>query len=167
MSDSALLLMAIAVAVSSVALLVHALASLGLYRSVRRLEAKLEPLIPAAVDALTETQTTMRHALAQIQELSEKASSVLDASKAQIDAFAEARGELYDRMRIQAERVELVIDDTLSRMQEVVGILHSGVIRPVREVTGVISGIRTAVNTFIRGRRPSVDRATHDEEMFI
>jgi hypothetical protein len=49
----------------------------------------------------------------------------------------------------------------------VVGTVHSGVLRPIREVNGIVAGIKTAVATFVRGGRPSVDRATQDEEMFI
>jgi hypothetical protein len=39
--------------------------------------------------------------------------------------------------------------------------------RPLRELTGIAAGIRTALAYLTRGNRPSVDRATSDEEMFI
>jgi hypothetical protein len=41
------------------------------------------------------------------------------------------------------------------------------VIRPAREVAGVIAGIRTALRVYAAAGRPSVDRATLDDEMFI
>ena len=166
-SESAFLLMAIAVAVSSIALLMNALASLGLYRAVRRMEAQIRPLIPQAASTLEQAQKTLTQALAQIDELSLKAHGVLDSSKQQIDSFAATRDEFAGRLRAQTERLELVLDDTMSRVHDVVGVLHSGVMTPVREVSGVLSGIRTAFQTLLRSRRPSVDRATHDEEMFI
>ncbi len=159
--------MAIAVAVSSVALLMNALASLGLYRAVRRMEAGIKPLIPQASKTLEQAQKTLAQALVQIDELSVKAHGVLDSSKEQLDSFAVARDEFTGRLRVQAERLELVLDDTLARVHDVVGVLHSGVMTPVREVSGILSGIRTAFQTLLRNRRPSVDRATHDEEMFI
>ena len=165
--ESALTLLAIAVAISSISLLVHALASVGLYRAIRRLESDVRPLIPQAAATLESAQKTLTEALAQIKELSEMAHGVLDTSKANLDALSATRDELTGRLRAQAERLELVLDDTLSRVHDVVGVVHSGVMTPVREVSGVLSGIRTAFQTFVRGRRPSVDRATHDEEMFI
>lgn len=165
--ESAFLLMAIAVAVSSIALLLNALASVGLYRAVRRMEAQIRPLIPQAASTLEQAQKTLTQALNQIDELSLKAHGVLDSSKRQLDSFAATRDEFTGRLRAQTERLELVLDDTMSRVHDVVGVLHSGVMTPVREVSGVLSGIRTAFQTLLRNRRPSVDRATHDEEMFI
>jgi ABC-type transporter Mla subunit MlaD len=159
--------MAIAVAVSSIALLICGLAALGIYRSVRRIEAELMPLLPKAGATLDQAQLTLTQALSQIDQLSAKAHDVLDSSKQQLDSFAATRDELTHRLRAQAERLELVLDDTMSRVHDVVGVVHSGVMTPVREVAGVLSGLRTAFQTLLRNRRPSVDRATHDEEMFI
>lgn len=166
-SETATVLMALAVAISSIALLICAVASLGLYRAIRRLEQQVTPLIPKAAATLDKAQSTLAQALNQIEDLSARARGVLDSSQQQLDALAEARGEITQRLRAQAERLELVLDDTISRLQDVVGVVHSGVMTPVREVAGVLTGIRTAFQTFIRNRRPSVDRATHDEEMFI
>jgi hypothetical protein len=39
--------------------------------------------------------------------------------------------------------------------------------RPLREVNGIAAGVRAALNALARGNRPTVDRATSDEEMFI
>ncbi|HNY39542.1 MAG TPA: hypothetical protein PKJ41_04075 [Bryobacteraceae bacterium] len=159
--------MTIAVVISSLALLIGALSVVGLYRAVRRLEAELLPLFPLAMSTLDQAQQTLAVSLTQIEQLSAKAHAVLDSSKQQLEAFSETRGEFTQRLRAQAERLELVLDDTVSRLHEVVGVVHSGVMTPVREVSGVLSGIRTAFQTLLRNRRPSVDRATHDEEMFI
>ena len=166
-SDSAVLLLAIAVAVSSISLLMNALASLGLYRAVRRMEADIRPLIPEAAKTLGDAQKTLTEALGQIRELSEKAHGVLDRSRQNLDSFAATRDEFTERLRVQAERLELVLDDTLTRVHDVVGVVHNGVMTPVREVSGVLAGIRTAFSTLLRNRRPSVDRVTHDDEMFI
>ena len=74
---------------------------------------------------------------------------------------------MVNHLKVQGERVELVVEDILSRVQEVVGVVSGGVLRPVKEVSGIVSGVKTAVRTFISGRRPTVERATHDDEMFI
>jgi hypothetical protein len=61
----------------------------------------------------------------------------------------------------------MVMDDTVTRVQETVNLVHTGVMRPLRQVNGVAAGIRTAVAQLMRGGRPSVAQATSDEEMFI
>jgi methyl-accepting chemotaxis protein len=166
-SETTFLLMAIAVAVSSVSLLMSAFASVGLFRAVKRIEEKIEPLIPEAMSTLKEARATIAETSSQVRDISERSRAVLEETQAQLGHFNAARHEVTERLRIQAERAELVLEDSLSRVQEVVQTLHSGVMRPVREVTGVMTGIRTAVSAYLGGRRPSVAQATHDEEMFI
>lgn len=166
-SETAFLLMAVAVAVSSVSLLVSALAAAGIFRAVKRIEAKIEPLIPQAASTLRRAEETLTATAAQVRDLSEQARNLMGATQAQLDQFNESREEITNRLRVQAERAGLVLEDSLARVQEIVHTLHSGVMRPVREVTGVVTGIRTAVRAYLGGRRPSVAQATHDEEMFI
>ena len=61
----------------------------------------------------------------------------------------------------------MVMDDTMTRVQETVSVVQRGVLRPVREVHGVIAGVRMAFAHFNRRNRSTVDHATSDEEMFI
>jgi hypothetical protein len=45
--------------------------------------------------------------------------------------------------------------------------VHGTVIAPIRQINGLAMGLRAALHYFLRGNRPSPDRATVDEEMFI
>lgn len=166
-SETTFLLMAIAVAISSISLLLSAVASVGMFRAVKRLEAKIEPLVPEAMSTLKEARAAIAETSVMVRDVGELSKSLLEQSQSQLEHFNAAREEVTGRLRIQAERAELVLEDSLQRVQEVVHTLHSGVMRPVREVSGVMNGIRTAFTTFLGGRRPSVAQATHDEEMFI
>ena len=55
----------------------------------------------------------------------------------------------------------------MSRTQQTVSVVQNGVLAPIREVHGMLAGIRAAIGHLGRTRRPSVDHATADEEMFI
>jgi len=66
------------------------------------------------------------------------------------------------------DRAELVLDDTFGRVQSTVATVHGGVMRPLREISGVSAGIRAALNHLAKGAaRPAPAQATQDEEMFI
>jgi hypothetical protein len=71
------------------------------------------------------------------------------------------------RAKVQMERVEMVLDDTMSRAHETVATVHNGIMRPLRELNGIAIGIKTAFAFMARGNRPSVAQVTSDEEMFI
>jgi len=70
------------------------------------------------------------------------------------------------RARIQLDRAEMVIDDTMNRAQQTVALVHSGIMKPLREIQGVSAGVKAALNFLTRGRNSPV-HATADEEMFI
>lgn len=159
--------MAIAVLISSVALLLTAFASVGTYLAVRKLQSQVAPLVPQATEFLVNSREALGEALKQLRETGEKTQAVLDDVKKEVAGFSAARTDISTRLQAQVQRIELVFDDSLSNIQEIVSVVHGGVIKPVREVTGLVSGVRAAVRSFFGARRPSVDQATQDEETFI
>lgn len=166
-SEVALVLLACAVAASSIALVVNAIAAVRLYQSVKKLQQDVSPLIPQAQATMVQAQATLKQTLDDVREVTGLAKEVLGAVQYQVGEVDKARGEISTHLRIQGERLELVVEDILARTQEVVGVVHGTVIRPVREVSGMVAGVKAALQALLTGRRPTVDRATHDDEMFI
>lgn len=159
--------MAIAVLISSVALLISALAAVGTYLAVRKLESQVSPLVPQMTEFLLNSRTALDEALKQFRETGEKTHAVLDDLRTEVAGFAAARKEITDRVQAQIQRIELVLDGSLTDIQEVVSVVHGGVIKPIREVTGILAGVRIAMRSFFGGHRPTVAQATQDEETFI
>lgn len=159
--------MAGAMVVATIALVANAFAAYRMMKAVMGLKEKVEPLLPQVQETLVAAAGTLRAATEQLHETGSRAQQFLDAAQMQMEELGRTREDVSERLKIQMERAELVLDDTLSRVQDVVGTVHHGVIRPVKEVTGVLNGVKTAFSTFLQNRRPAVDRATQDEEMFI
>lgn len=159
--------MAVAVAISSISLLMNALAAIGTFRAVKKLRDDVAPLIPEVKRTLLEANKAIETTVQDVRSLVEMGRDVLGDLKEQVQHIDTARSDLTEQVKIHGQRLELVTDDVLGRIQEVVGIFHSSVVRPVREVSGIVAGVKTAVQTFILGRRGSPNRATQDEEMFI
>ncbi len=67
------------------------------------------------------------------------------------------------RAKVQLEKAEMVIDDTMSRAHETVALVQNGITRPLREIHGVAAGVRAAMSHLARSGRASVAQATHDE----
>ncbi len=166
-SELALTLLACAVAVSSISLLVQAIAAAKMYKTIKGLEEKVAPLIPQARDTLAQAQSAVSDATRDIHEVTENARELFDDLKKQVQYIDVAREEIGTHLKVQGERIELVLDDILSRTQDVVSVVHGSVLKPVREVSGVVAGVKAALSTLLMGRRPTVDRATQDDEMFI
>ncbi|MEJ5369642.1 MAG: hypothetical protein WHT08_15085 [Bryobacteraceae bacterium] len=166
-SEAALVLLAIAVAVSSVSLLVQAIAAWRVYQSVKKLQEEVSPLIPKAKAALEQAEAALKQAAAELRESGAAARELIQAAQKQVEGVDRARQELAAQWRVQSERLDLVLEDIFGRVQEIVGVVHGTVMRPVREVSGMVAGVKAALQTLLLARRPTVDRATHDEELFI
>jgi ABC-type transporter Mla subunit MlaD len=162
------------VIIAGIALLLQLGFIFGLYKTAKTTEQKVAAVLPKVeatlpkVEALiASSQKTIEQGRQQITEVMGKANEILDTTKRQLAKVDEVVTDATTRAKVQLERAEMILDDTMSRAHETVSIVHHGIMRPVREIHGVIAGVRTALAHLARGNRPSVAQATHDEEMFI
>jgi len=169
------------VIISAIALCIQAGMLAGMYKTLKALQQSINPLLPKVesllpkVDSLVQkTSSTVEQSGRQITEITTRAKAILetsqeilDSTKRQVAVVEEVVGDAAGRAKVQMDRAELVLDDTLSRAHETVATVHNGVMRPLREVNGLTAGIRAALAALARGNRPTPDRATSDEEMFI
>jgi len=165
--ESLLYVMTAFVAVSAVALLVQMFLLVGVYRSTKQLRERVETFLPRAEELVATTQRTVEDTRLQVMEVVAKANQALDLTRTQLTRLDEILLDATARAKVQLERAELILDDTMTRVHETVAVLHSGVLRPLREVNGVVAGFRAAFSRLLQGARPTVAEVTQDDEMFI
>jgi len=147
--------------------LVMALSMFGVYRASRRLEDKAVPLFDKAESILNRVRSVVDESEPKIRDMIEKASEITTTARDQVQRLDTLVNDAAERARLQIEQIDAVVGDTVNRVQETAAAVQNTVLKPVREVNGVVSGLRAAISTFARGNRASVDHATQDEEMFI
>jgi methyl-accepting chemotaxis protein len=162
-----LILLTIFVAIAAIALLIQACMLIGLLVVARRIQEKLMPLIPQVEGILGVVRRTTERLEKHIEQIGTTSTAILDVTKQQLARVDELLGDATTRAKVQMERAEMVLDDTMTRVQQTVSSVQSGLLRPVREIHGVMAGIRTALSHLGRAGRSTVDHATSDEEMFI
>ena len=155
------------VIIAAVALSIQAGMLVAVNKKTKELQDKITPLVPQVESLVETTKATVEMSRKQIAEITSRATDVLDSTRNQLAMVEEVVSDATARAKVQMDRVELVLDDTLSRAHETVALLHTGIMRPLREINGVTAGIRAALEFLSRGNRPSVAQATSDEEMFI
>lgn len=168
MNETTLLsIMVVFVAICAIALLGQAVALVGLFMVARDFRAKFLAAWPQIESIIGASKRTAEQAEFHIGRIGDSSVAIFDITKQQLVRVDELLSEAGARAKVQMERAEMVLDDTMTRVQQTVGILQRGVITPVREIYGLISGIRTALSHLGRGSRPTVEHVTSDEEMFI
>lgn len=162
-----LVIMTVFVVVASLALVIQAGMLFGIYRASRAMQEQATRLAPK-VEALVESsRTTIDDSRVQITAITTRANDILDSARKQMARVDELMEEAASRTRRQMDHAEMVLDDTLDRAQKTVATVQGGVLKPIREINAVAAGIRAAFHFLMRGNRPSPDRVTVDEEMFI
>jgi ElaB/YqjD/DUF883 family membrane-anchored ribosome-binding protein len=155
------------VIIAAIALCIQAGMLAAMYKTTKSLQSEIRPLLPKVESLVDTTKTTVEQSRKQILEITTRANEILTSTKEQLGMVQEVVEDATARAKVQLERVELVLDDTLSRAHETVATVHDGIMRPLREINGIAAGVKTALSYLARGNRPSVDQATSDEEMFI
>jgi hypothetical protein len=140
----------------------------GMYRSSKLMRErvtsfldKVEPLADSARQTLDETREQTKSILVDVKELTTSGRKQMATLEGLLD-------DLSQTARLQAERVDGSVEMTLRRVNETTEIVQKTILEPIRQVRGVVSAV-TAVLEHLSGasRRPTPDRATSDEEMFI
>ena len=165
--NNLLTLLTVFVAISAIALLIQAISLLGMFLVMRQLRTRVLAVLPQVHDILGVAKRATEGAEKQVDAIGSSSLAILGITKQQLVKVDDLLTDASKRAKVQMERAEMVMDDTMTRVQSTVSVVQRGVLRPIREVHGVVSGIRTAVQHFGRGNRSTVDHATSDEEMFI
>ena len=160
-------LLVVFVAIAAIALLCGAISMIGLLLIARDIRNKFMAVWPDIEGIVAVSKRSADRVENHITRIGATSVAILDVTKQQLVKIDELLSDASTRARVQMERAEMVLDDTMTRVQETVGIMQRGVLRPVREVHGILSGFRTALAHLGRAGRPTVDHATSDEEMFI
>ena len=156
------------VVVAALALIVQMGVMIGMYKAARSTQAQLAVVLPQVEMLIQNSHSTINQGRQQLLEITGRTIEILDSARLQMSRVDEVVADASQRARNQLEKAELVIDDTLNRAQQTVGLVHSGVMRPLREIQGVSIGVKAAIAHLAKGgNRPAINQATHDEEMFI
>lgn len=163
-----LYIMATFTGVAAIALVIMAGMVLGMYRSSKAMREravlfmdKCEPLAESARQTLEETRKQTKEILVDVKELTASGRKQMTTVESLIE-------DLSQTARVQAKRVDGSVETTLQRVNETTAVVQKTILEPIRQVRGVVSAV-TAVLDHLSGasRRPTVDRATGDDEMFI
>lgn len=167
MNDTLIYIMTAAIVVAAAAIVLQTVILFAMFLASRSMKNQITPLIGKMEPVIEGAQVVVDHVRREMGNITAKTTDILDISQRQLVRVDELLGEATARAHIQMDRVEMVLDDTVNRFQETTALLQNGVVRPLRQIAGITSGLRSAMAVLFGGRRATVEQATHDEEMFI
>jgi methyl-accepting chemotaxis protein len=129
---------------------------------------KVAPVADQLELVLATANRIMEETRPRISELSGEAVEIVRSGREQVERIGELLHDAGDCARTRLEQIDQAVESTVEQVGQVGDAVKRAVLRPVREVNGLAAGISAAVATLVHhSRKPSVDQATQDEEMFI
>lgn len=155
------------IALAALCFLVQAVSAVSILRTINKIHRKIEPLADKSGPILELTESSMRELLPKLVQVAAEAVEISKTAREQVNHAGELMTDLAERAKAQVARIDGAVESTVGSVQQAGESVKDAVLRPVREVNGVVAGIKTAISVYSHGRRQSVDHATQDEEMFI
>jgi hypothetical protein len=156
------------VIVAVLCLAIQAVAVIMMLKLARATQAKIMPLVDRATPILDSAHRILEETRPRIGEFSSECLLIAKQVREQVARISALIKETSDRAKIRVAQIDQTVDSTVEKVENMGLAVKGAVLRPVREVSGIVSAMRAAILTFAQGgRRSSVDHATQDEEMFI
>jgi hypothetical protein len=156
-------------AVTSVGVLLQALILFGIYIGVRKSVRKITDLADEASVHLMPTIATSRKIVEdlapKLKTISENLVATSTTLRREADHVRVAVDDVVDRTRGQAARVDEMLTGTLNGVAHATTTLQEGIAVPLRQITGVLNGIRAGFEV-LRQKTPPAKVVT-DEDLFV
>lgn len=156
-----------AVALATLCILVQAIVMIALFSTMKKMQARVNLLIDRTEPLLESVKTLVNDLSPRIKQIAQESAETVKLAREQVERIRDLVKDVADRTKVQVARIDGAVDETMEQVQHAGTAVKGAVMRPLREVTGIVSGLRAAVGVYTQGRRASVDHATQDEEMFI
>lgn len=162
-----LYIMAVFTGVAAIALVMQMLYLFGMYRSIKQLRERATSFMDRWEPLADQAQKTLEQVRGQSDQILKKVEGLADQSKMQLDKVDTLLTDVSQTTRLQLERIDRAIADTVDRVHDTTEAVQKTVLVPVRQVRAVAAAFGAIVGSLNARRRPTVDQATLDEEMFI
>jgi len=138
-------------------------------------KAKVEPLVKQAEAFVASASTLVGNGNRIVEENRPRVSSIatdavkiMDAARQHADRIGELIDEANGRAKARIVQIDETVGHAVDQVEQASDALKNAVLKPVKEVNGLVAGMKAALNTYAQGgNRNSPDHTTQDEEMFI
>lgn len=160
------------IAVTAFAVLLQAVLLLAMFLTLRKTSARLESLASQVqtnvMPVVRETSALLSGSREKIEGVVADISATTTMVRGQVQRMDATLTDFVDRARLQVIRADEVVGRTLDRVDEVSEAVHHKVISPVRQLSGIVSGITVGFDAlFRRPRRRGNGTGAPEDELFV
>lgn len=139
-------------------------------QALKEAKGKLEPVVEQIGSVFTDIGKLLDENRPGLVAITAETLAIAKEARRQVERISAVVDDANERAHTRIAQIDSAVDHTVAQIENVSDSVKTAVLRPVREVNGVVAGVKAAVTAYAqggRGRRHSVEHATQDEEMFI
>lgn len=153
--------------VQTIALFVLVLGFRKMGSRIDSLTASVEEAVRSAQPLLQATRELVVDSREKIGLVSQNLLEITELMKNQATRIDDAIEDASQRLRIQVIRIDQLVSSTVTKVEQTTETIQRNVLAPVREISAILVGVRTAVEFLRRRGKVRTERATQEEELFI
>jgi hypothetical protein len=166
---------AVAVVLSSIAFVWQAFILAAIYRAgMEAREAgkeslsKVGPMLERLEHVLNTSSKILDENRPRVAEISKETLAIAKTARQQADRIGELADDANQRARARIAQIDRTVGQAVAQVEQVGDTVRAAVLTPMKEVNGILAGIRAGLAVYRRGgTRHSPEKATQDEAMFI
>ena len=124
------------------------------------LTASTLPALQSLRDLIEESRNRFHSIGANLEEISA-------LTRRQVQKVDNVMSDVTERAQMQLVRLDGLVADTIDKVERTTDVLQRGVVKPVHEISALMTGVKTAVDYLRTRNRGPHHHSMHDEEMFI
>jgi hypothetical protein len=165
-------LLVIFIAVTSIAVIIQMGVMIGLFVSVKKTGERVRDLADkvesTGLPAVEAARSLMVDSKPRVEEVVKNVSDTVAMVRNQAQRIELTLSDVVDRTRLQVIRADEMVTRAMDRVEQTTEAVAHSVVSPVRQVSGVFTGLATGINAFFSGAARNRDRTSAPrDEMFI
>lgn len=138
------------------------------HRAGKEAQSRIGPLVDRFEAMLTTSSKILDENRPRIAEITAETLVVAKTARLQAERISQVIDDANERAQARIAQIDRTVDQTVGQVEHAGEAVRSAVMRPVREVNGLVAGVKAAFSTYAQGgSRNSPEHVTQDEEMFI
>ena len=169
MDNTTQTLLVIFVAVAAISILMQAGFTVAIFIGARKAQKKLMELADDvrlhALPVIMSSREVVQDISPKLKAITENLTVTTATLRSKADQIGVVVSDVTNRAHVQASRVDGMVKGTLDGLTSAVQAIEHGVAAPVRQVNGVINGLRAGVDV-LRKKTPT-NHLDPEEDLFV
>jgi methyl-accepting chemotaxis protein len=169
MDKSSQTLLVIFVAVAAISILMQAAFTVAMFFAFRKAQKKMMTLADDvrlhALPVIMSSRELIQNVTPQLKHITENLTATTTTLRAKTEQIGGLVDNVTERAEVQASRVDGMLKGTLDQLTHAVQAIEHGVAVPVRQVNGILNGLRAGMDVMMR-KTPN-SHLDPDNDLFV